>query len=400
MPSRSWLLTPALVPLLVGSVTRDARGTSPKPFPHTALLLPGASGFIAQDDTDSLALYSATDGTVLRRFPARSWVNEIAFSPDGKSLLIIGPDELSLWDVGTGQRRWSRPASKAGLQGYSRPTFARDGRSFVGIGHRSDQRYAFEVALAGNTETGEWVGTVPSGQTDLAIDAVALSPDGARGILIARADLKAGGLFAFEVGQEHLVDTGVRGIRPLRYSADGKHVACRDPNSLGEEEGQKLRVVALNEGMKVRDVGPFTRIGRMAAAEDGLFLVTALRREKANDPAFPVGVQYSPRANEMKEVWRLEGEAHNFFGTPEAHQMLEMDFDLASLRGVYTTFDLRTRLLDLRTGEVLLTIDHSAEYWDDFSGWRGLRGILYWLAGLIPVAGLLVFFLRRRRRAG
>jgi hypothetical protein len=395
---RPGLVCAVIALLLTGVVTCDGWGKSPNPLPHGALFLPGAQRFVAQDDTDSLALYSTSDGAVLRRFPAPSGVKSIALSPDGTRLLVVEVDDIALWDVEAGERRWSKPPGKSGLWYFTSPAFAQDGRAFVGVGYRPGEDSAYEVALAGSAETGEWFGAVPPGQTDLEVGAPALSPDGTRGLLVGGTDYRqAGHLFTFDVGDGELTDTGVSAFGPVCYSADGRYAVCQDPGLLREGGPRRLRIVSLGEGMAVRDVGEFTYIGRIKPTEDGAFLVTALRRLGADGPAFPVGVRCDPRSGEVQEVWALRGEAKN--ASNSKHQMSDMDFDVASMRGVYTTFDLKTRVVDLRTGESLLAIDHSKEWWDEFEGRRSLRRSLYWAGGVLVVVGALVAIVWRWRKA-
>jgi RNA polymerase sigma factor (sigma-70 family) len=94
---------------------------------------------------DALTLWDAATGKELRRFRGQ-WGNfgSLAFSPDGRYLVLAGSDEtVHMWDVWTGRERWSVP-------GQAPVALARDGKrlAFVGAGRTRLERVQERLAKA------------------------------------------------------------------------------------------------------------------------------------------------------------------------------------------------------------------------------------------------------------
>jgi hypothetical protein len=160
----------------------------------------------------------------------------------------------------------------------------------------------------------------------------ALSPDGSKGVLIDLGER----LYTFDVGTGVMKDTGWKGAWPVRYSSDGRHVAMRSSNSGRQEQ---LRIVEVAGELKVTDVGQFGHVGYIRQTNEGGFRATAEKRSS-------IGIHWQPKTAELNEVWKsTEGPT---------------DFDIDQMLGITTNYRLVTKLIDLRTGAVLLTVDNSA----------------------------------------
>jgi len=185
-------------------------------------------------------------------------------------------------------------------------------------------------------------------------------------------------------------DTGLKGAWPVRYSADGQYMALRSSNSGTDEQ---LRVVAIKD-LARKDIGQFAHIGHIKPIEDGSFLACARIGQKFEVNA-TVGVMYSPDSGVIREVWKL----------PSANAEIRTDFDPIQMIGVTTSFRLVTRLIDLRAGMSRLTIDNSANYWENIVTYTS-RDLPFvgsshlWLvaAPLALAACVVVWVLRKRRR--
>jgi len=250
-------------------------------------------------------------------------------------LLIAGSDgSLSLWDVTTGENVWQKTPRQTEVKYTNDASFARDGESFVICNN-------LDFAFIGKTATGEKVGVVSFPPTQTNIMSACLTPDGSRGVLITTGEE----VFTFEVKTGAMQDTGVTGAWPVRGSEDGKYAAFRSGNK-GKRES--LRVLRLDDKPASRDTTQLGYIGHIKPVEGGDFLVTDARRD--GEKNFMVGSRCTPSTGELKEVWKVAA----------GEDWRRMDFDLITMRGVYTSWSLKTRLIDLRTGEELLKIDNSA----------------------------------------
>src|SRR5262249_42086652 len=84
--------------------------------------LAGASG----PRTGELKVWDAQTGQELLSFKGHEWVNDLAFSPDGKRLISGSSDEVRVWDA----QRDPRPLRLKGGDGYVVPSvaFSPDGK--------------------------------------------------------------------------------------------------------------------------------------------------------------------------------------------------------------------------------------------------------------------------------
>jgi len=321
-----------------------AQATTIDQSPRPTILFGKSGRFIVQDAWNSVALYRAADGKRLRKFGAKQRINVFDVTADEGALLVGYRDgSLGLWDINTGKNlRWQDPA-QTGLKYVSDACFAHDGRSFVVCDHQ-------DIALICETRTGRQIARVGFSPGEKNIMSAALSPDGSRGALV---DL-GGHLFLFDVRTRVMKDTGLTGAWPVRYSRDGKHIACRSINSGVREQ---LRVLKLDEPPVLKDAGQFSYIGHIQATEDGCFLATV----EGPDWLPRVGVRYDPGRSRLEELWKSSDH--------ERVQSLT-DFDPSTLVGVSTDFRLVTHVTDLRTGTPKLKIDNHANYREELLSWN------------------------------
>ena len=324
-----------LLALLVYCCGRSsALANSPDQRPRTAILLNDSQRFIAQDAWNSTALYRVGDGTMIYRFVAPTWINEIAITPDEKFLLLACNDgSLSLWEIDTGQRVWKQSASQSGLKYAYDANFAYNGKSCVVCD-------SVDKAVILRNQTGQRIGVVQFPPMQTNIMSAALSPDGSSGVLIELGER----LYTFDVATGQLADTGLTGAFPVRYSVDGKYVAFRSSNSGISEQ---LIVVAMDGKFAKQNIGQFSHICHIRPAEDGTFLISSMD-DKADGV---IGVQVWPATGKWKELWRYP------LGSGISEKA---DFLPQSMIGVSTDYRLVTTLVDLQTGTTLRTIDNSA----------------------------------------
>jgi hypothetical protein len=340
--------------------------TSPKP----TIVLNDSQRFIAQISWNSMALYRVSNGTIINRFKSSGWINCIAATPDEKLLLLACSNgSLSLWEIETGELLWGLSGRQTGLHYVYDVCFSHDGQSFI-VSNFTDP------ALVFRTNTGERIGAVGFRQTN--IMSAALSPDGSKGVAIELGQH----IHTFDLATAVLTDTRFEGGWPIRYSVDGKHIACRSSNSGADE---RLAIMTVGETLTRQDLGQFTYITNITPCQDGSFLVTANIGKIFDYSAHMVGIQVWPINGELREIWRLplvektRNEQDSFaFATP-------------GLIGVSTNYRLVTTVMDLRTGKHLLTIDNSANVRPDLY----LSGLLIG-GGIFVAIGLIAVVIRRQ----
>jgi hypothetical protein len=115
----------------------------------------------------------------------------------------------------------------------------------------------------------------------------ALSPDGSKGALLDLGEQ----LYTFDVATGTLKAMNIQGTWPVRFSVDGKYVACW----IRLEKGLGLRVVKLGEPLSWKDV-EWIYPSLIRPAEDGNFLVPGVwwKGEKAFQTGTMAGLRYFP----------------------------------------------------------------------------------------------------------
>lgn len=332
--------------------------------PRVAILLPKSQRFLARDTWTSVALYTYESGSPVRRFDAIESIFDIDASLDEKTLVAVHHGGVSVWDVDTGQRLWSKSFRDA--KGFG-ATLSPDG-GFVGICWGG-----FQGVFA--ARTGDRIGAIVP---ENSIQSVAVAPGGAEA-------------FGADFRDQLIVKTATGDISPkkgkgypMAYSVDGQRLALQDTS----EGSYKLRIISLDRRDDT-DVGVYRHIGLVRPASNGGFRVTGITCGPFNESPTSldvIGTIFDPTSGELTESWRLPG-----------HQELQrMDFDPITMVGVCTSYRFVTEVVDLRTGDVLLRVDNSANYEPTF----GLTPRWRWaITGVVVLALLFGWMLIWRRRA-
>src|SRR5262249_51160655 len=143
--------------LCLDGKTVDARDASLSPDGHT----------IATWETDGrIRLFDAGTGQESRLLTRAPDLRKLTFSPDGKRLAVshFGGPAIDLWDLDTGHKRISLPATD-GLSGY--PVFSPNGRQLASCSY-----YGGRGVTLWDTETGRTSFTLTGPKT---VDSVAFS---------------------------------------------------------------------------------------------------------------------------------------------------------------------------------------------------------------------------------
>ena len=143
-------------------------------------------------------------GTVRFR---QEYVHDMAFMPDGKSLVVESPGRLVQWDVATAKPLRIIPTSPSG--NYRSLGLSRDGR-LVAVRPDNSSVVVHDM-LTGKERFRKNVGTSYPGGV--------ISPDNSR---IAIGSTNGSGLWDLQTGEKH---AQFRGTEDLKFSADGKWLA-------------------------------------------------------------------------------------------------------------------------------------------------------------------------------
>jgi WD40 repeat protein len=184
-------------------------------FEWIACVLVFASPALGQEDRPRLdAFGDPLPAGALRRFGTTRFrqdifVNDMAFMPDGKSIVVLGNSQVVQWDVATGKPLRIVPVSP---QGNRQPLgLGRDGRL---LAVRSEDNRVVVVDMANGKERlrpnvgGDWPGGV-------------ISPDSS---VLAVASSTGVTLFDLKVGKPPLALTQTE-MDELKFSPDGKRLA-------------------------------------------------------------------------------------------------------------------------------------------------------------------------------
>jgi WD40 repeat protein len=145
-------------------------------------------------------------GTVRFRQPC---IHDMAFTPDGKTLVVEGPGLLVQWDVATGKELRTIPTAPGNLRSLG---LSRDGR-LVAIPSDGENVVVLEFATGKELFRKKLVGYPEGGGV--------ISPDNSR---IAISAVEESGVWDLKTG-EHLAK--LPGTADLKFSPDGKWVAGR-----------------------------------------------------------------------------------------------------------------------------------------------------------------------------
>src|SRR5262249_18674825 len=138
--------------------------------------------------------------------------------------------------------------------------FSADGRSLV---YCDDRETATVVAA----RTGAVLGTVRLSGPGREGWSATLSPDGTEGALL---DTK-GEICRFRVGESTVHPTGVKGAWPVRFSSDGRFLACWSADRNDPVPFISLRLIEVGGTHPARDLGKFEKDRGLLlrATEDG-----------------------------------------------------------------------------------------------------------------------------------
>ena len=251
----------------------------------------------------------------LRRFGTtrfrQAFVDDIAFMPDGKSVVVQGADKVAQWDVATG--RAMRTLSASSRNRRHMIGLSADGKFLV---VRPDDRHVTIVDMT--TGKGRF-----RADDDESCYFRVLSPDGS---VLATGTEKGISLWNWHVGKDRRKLTQDN-ISSLRFSSDGKLLA-------GERIDRENFVI-------LYDASTGAELGR----------VTALKPEDR-----PYGFDFTPDKRSLVVSWGLSGILVHDVATgkiarqiKENAQLLAISPDskiLAAIEGQYTIL-----LIDLETGK-------------------------------------------------
>ncbi len=262
-----------------------------------------------------------------RTFTTGSWVNEVAFSPDGRRL-IAGCDDSAIyqWDLVSGRQL-------ATLKGHEdlvwNLTFSPDGRTIASSSRDGTLRLW-------DAESGDTLKTIQAHRTD--VYGIAFGPDGKR--LASASEDSTARVWDVSTGE---VLTVLRGhtdeVNSVAFSPDGSRIGT----------GSDDRTVRLWD-----------------AASGRLLLTTADHRAYVRSITFsPDGTRIAS-ASDDKTVRVWDTTSGKLLATLEGHQatVFDVEFSPDGERVASASEDKTIRLWDAMSGKLLVTLwGHDGEVW-------------------------------------
>jgi WD40 repeat protein len=314
--------------IMLGLLPAVAIATTVAAFPRPVHILSRTAEFLTLNRWNSAALVRLSDGKLLREFPVKEHINNLAVSLDERYVLATCSDgTIQIWEIQSGASVCSTQTSTNRSYPYD-ASFAGDGRSFIVVAHQ---------VLVYETVSGRLVREMSFGQETFGLSA-ALSPDGSKGVVMAHNER----LYTFDLAQGNLKSTNVRGHGPVRYSRPGDFVVLR---GLDRTPAGPLLLVRMDGSLNVEPVGSFSSIGHVDSALDGGLLVTSVS-PFVQGAKWTTGWVIDAQLMHAKEVWSLEGNFHS------------MTFNPNLMIGVVGDFGRDTKAYDLRNGDLLYTVGY------------------------------------------
>ncbi len=276
---------------LVGTASATTFDTSPRPV----VMLRRSDQFLAQDGVDGVALYNFSDRSLVRRFRARSRVDNFGVGLDEDILVLVSRNgHISARDLGAGDCLWDLSPEQTGSNSIYVPWHFQVGRSFV-IESGQYRHWIFD------TRTGNRVGAVPRPPGQTRIETAALEPEGTKGVFVGTD----GELYSFDVTSGSVAKTGLAGLSNVSHavcSSNGRHIALLSDIPSGDTD---FLIVKTGGERTLRLVARRFQIGLLRATTDGCFLLTSVDL-KGNAPANwdedIVGEVWRPGAARLTEL--------------------------------------------------------------------------------------------------
>jgi WD40 repeat protein len=335
----------------------------------------------------------------------KGWINDLAFSPDGKFLATISRDGTAkLWDISpTGnQELLALDSQHSNLNAIA---YSPDGKL---------------LAASGNDTTSTIIWDVSSRQPasilehEANVNVVKFSPDGT--LLAAAKEDSTVRIWDVASGQEQRVLVGhtdvsenlhYNGISNLSFSPDGERLATAGEDGLVKiwdvETGEELSSLSAHPDGRAALSIAFSHDGRFLAAGTELpSIITIWDSSTGEDlmtlPGYEANrifqLAFSPDGNLLAvgnnggllEVWQLpdglradgEKEAEILFSIPSANAMRALSFNSSG-----TQIITAAQIWDANTGELLLTISNPEGVGDAEFSPDGTRVAVAGLDGLV-----------------
>jgi len=247
--------------------------------------------------------------------------SQIVSSPDGSQIAIAsGKGRVALFDLKTMKELWSRSFAEKDSTSISDLAFAQSGQ-FIIVALFAGQAVILDAS------TGRLVQSVTLGK-DRNVVSACLSPDGSYAALVDLLDR----VNIVEVASHRRVGV-FHGHWPVRYSGDGRFVACPSGDS-----GMHLRVVAADQLDTFKDLGSFQGIGRIKVSTGGNFLLTTVE-----GGGMIAGFVCDPAKGEMHLSWEASSSLIGRIA----------DFDPERRVLVSTDNSFTTRIVEFRDNRII-----------------------------------------------
>jgi len=346
--------------LLFGFAFGSPRASaSPRPpAPQPPVLLRDPDRLLAQSSWTAVTLYDL-QGQSIRTFDLGQWIDGLTVSRDGQHLLLTGTNHFRVFDIDGAAPSVGLPRAEQ----HPRKTVS----FFVGGGLVCVAEGTAVVIV--RVADGSVVQRV---ETNRPVEAVVVTPDGKTVLADAGGDL-----------EEITVATGRR-----------RKVASLDGRMLGFAgglvlmHGKQLRALSVTLGQPVKDFGP---------------VKGSLRRFRTLAGGSARITMYEPGPGEQPPPGGPEEVVYQFDPETRAWAVVSRTAALERTLKATTDGDYKTRLVDVRTGETILTVDNSGNIPGSPFGVLLVLGLVCAAVGVgVPLLIVLIVLLvwRARRSSG
>jgi WD40 repeat protein len=339
--------------LAIISVSNFALGATIDTRPRPSAVIPERNEVGFMTGRRAIDFYSSENWELLRSIETRGFIDEVSISPDGRYIVLGGgySGGAEVYDISTGKQ-----VTRIKIGSYVTDLSLSASGEYLSLCTEDG------LIVICDLETGRQLKRFQA--SDEFLLSVAVTND-LRTVLFT--DL-SDQMFLLDVRSGDIEKMGIVAWHPVRYSYNEDFVCYVVAHDEEDGFGMTIKVLDVNDGFSVREIGSYVEIGGLKAIEGNRFqYVVGLDRRLGYSNIYE-GRIYNPRDETEETVWSTKNwPTQGFRGSFKLtgirdRSLAEIAFSERSDIGVLTTYDFVTTVCDLKTGEVIRSFDYSENY--------------------------------------